>query len=106
MLIVGTKMFSGTSDFGEVSRCIAYAYVPNLLAVFGFVPAVGGLAAIVGSLWALVLGVFAIRQAMNFETGPAIATAVIAWIAMAVVIGVISAIVLVPLGLAAMATGR
>ncbi|MEK7215554.1 MAG: YIP1 family protein [Chloroflexota bacterium] len=106
VLIVGTKLFSGTSDFGEVSRCIAYAYVPNLLAVFGFVPAVGGLAAIVGSLWALVLGVFAIRQAMNFETGPAIATAVIAWIAMAVVIGVISAIVLVPLGLAAMATGR
>ena len=43
VLVVGTKLFGGTADFGEVSRCIAYAYTPNMLRIFGFVPVVGGL---------------------------------------------------------------
>lgn len=106
VLIVGTKMLGGTADFGEVSRCIAYAYAPNALAIFGFVPALGGLITLVGSVWALVLGIVAIRQAMNFSTGPAIATAVIAWIVMAIVIAVITLVLLVPFGLAAMVTTR
>lgn len=106
VLIVGTKMLGGTADFGEVSRCIAYAYAPNALRLFGFIPGLGGLLALVGSLWALVLGIVAIRQAMNFTTGPAIATAVIAFIAMVVVLAVLTAVLLVPLGVATMMVTR
>ncbi len=105
VLIVGTKLFGGTADFGEVSRSIAYAYTPNVLRVFAFVPVVGGLLMLVGSIWSLVTGIVAIRQAMDFGTGKAIITAVISWVILSVVIALVTLLLLVPLGIASMATG-
>ena len=101
VLQIGTKLFGGTADFGEVSRCIAYAYAPNLLRVFGFLPGVGGLLALIGSIWSLVAGIVAIRQAMDFGTGKAIFTAVFSWVILVVIISVITALLLVPMGIMA-----
>ena len=105
VLVVGTKLFGGTADFGEVSRCIAYAYTPNMLRIFGLVPVVGGLLMLVGSIWSLVAGIVAIRQAMDFSTGKAMITAVISWVILSVVLALVTLLLLAPLGLATMATG-
>jgi hypothetical protein len=106
VLQVGTKMFNGTSDMGEVRRTVAYAYTPNLAQVVSFVPVLGGLVAFVAGIWALVLGVVAVRQAMNFTTGTAVGTVIIAAVIALVIVGIIftilSAILLVPLGLIGM----
>lgn len=106
VLLVGTRLFGGTADFGEVRRTIAYAYSPNVIQVLSFIPGLGGLLTFLGSIWALVLGVVAIRQAMDFGTGTAIATVVIAGIIAFLIVFVVSlilsAIVLIPLGIAMM----
>ena len=105
VLIVGTKLFGGTADFGEVSRSIAYAYTPNVLLVFAFVPVLGGLLILVGGIWSLVAGIVAIRQALDFGTGKGIITAVISWVILSVVIALVRAVLSVPLGIASVATG-
>ena len=89
---IGTKLFGGTSDFGEVRRVLGYAYAPNALGFFSFIPIAGGLIALVGSIWALVAGIVAIRQAMDFDTTKAILTVVIGWVVLFVVIFIITAI--------------
>ena len=101
-LMVGTKMFGGTSDFGEISRTLAYAYTPMGLGVFRFVPGLGGLIAFAGSIWALVTGVVAVRQAMDFDTTKAILTVVIAGVIAFVVVTVVAAVLFVPLGIGGM----
>ena len=109
VLLVGTKLFNGTADFGEVSRTIAYAYTPNVVKVLAFVPGLGGLVGLVAGIWSLVLGVVAVRQAMDFDTGKAIATVlvagIIAFVVVAVITMVITLIVMVPLGVAAVVAG-
>ncbi len=85
-MLVGTNFFGGTTDFGEMRRVLGYAYGPNILGVFGFIPVVGGLVSLAGGIWALVTGVVAIRQAMDFDTGKAVVTVIIGWIAMFLII--------------------
>ncbi|MBI2887103.1 MAG: YIP1 family protein [Chloroflexi bacterium] len=101
VLMVGTKMFGGTADFGQVSRTIAYAYTPNAVKLFAFVPALGGLLGFLAGIWSLVLGVVAIRQAMDFDTGKAVATVVVAFVLAVVIVSIVSLIIFVPLGIAA-----
>ncbi|NOX61742.1 MAG: YIP1 family protein [Chloroflexi bacterium] len=89
---VGTRLFGGTSDFGEVRRVLGYAYAPNALGVFSFIPMVGGILVMVGSIWALVAGVVAIRQAMDFDTTKAILTVVIGWIVLFILSALFAAV--------------
>jgi len=41
------------------------------------------------SIWTLVTGIIAIRQALDFSTGKAVITAVLSWIVVAVVVAVL-----------------
>ncbi len=77
---VGTKIFDGTADPGEMLRTLGYAHAPRVLGLLVFLPAVGGLLAGIGGLWALVAGIVAVRQALDFSTGKAIATVIVGWI--------------------------
>jgi len=70
--LVGTRVFDGSSDFGQMRRVIGFAYAP--LAI-GVVPWLG----IVGAVWVLVAGVVAIREGMDFSTKRSIATMAIGW---------------------------
>ena len=89
---VGTRFFGGTADTGELLRTIGFAYAPNVLAVFSFIPCVGPLIALVGSIWALVAGIIAVREALDFDTGKAVLTAIIGWLIIMVVTFVLAAI--------------
>lgn len=78
--LVGTLLFQGKSDVSEMLRVLGYANAPNLLGFFSFIPCVGWLVALAGSILALIAGVLAIREAMDFETSHAIVTVLISWV--------------------------
>ena len=50
--------------------------------MLGIVPGVGGLVRLGVAIWLLVAGIIAIRQALDFSTGKAVATALLGWLAM------------------------
>lgn len=79
---IGTRLFGGTATYGELLRTIGFAYSPGVLRVFIFIPWLGGLVALAASLWSLVAGVIAVRQALDFTTGKAIATVIVGWLVM------------------------
>ncbi|MGH2542304.1 MAG: Yip1 family protein [Ardenticatenaceae bacterium] len=99
---IGTRVFGGTANAGEVQRTLGYAYTPQILAgvllLLGVVPVLGILAsclAIIPALWTLYLGFVAIRQALDIGSGQALLTALLAIIAQVI----ISAIILSVLGI-------
>lgn len=69
---VGTKVFHGTTSMGEMLRVLGFAQSPR---VIGIIPLLGP----VGSVWALVASVIAIREGQEFNTPRAIATAIVGW---------------------------
>jgi hypothetical protein len=89
---IGTGLFGGTATPGELLRTLGFAQSPRILNLFSFIPIVGGIIRLVVFFWLLVAGIVAIRQALDFSTGRAIATAIVGWICM-VVIDVVLALV-------------
>ena len=98
---VGTNLFQGTADVGEMLRTLGYASGPRVLGVLAFIPCLGPLAGLVGAIWALVTGVVAVRQALDFDTGKAILTVIIGW----VIVFIITIVVSVVLGAGAVGLG-
>ena len=89
---VGTRLFEGTADAGELLRTLGYASGPRVLALLGFIPCLGGLAALAGAIWALIAGVIAVRQALDFDTTKAVLTVIIGWVivlAISLVVGLV-----------------
>jgi hypothetical protein len=107
---VGTNLFGGTADAGELLRVLGYASGPRVLGVLGFIPCVGGLAGIVGAIWALVAGVIAVREALDFDTTKAVLTVIIGWVivfAISLVVGLVFGVGAVGLGaLGSLFSGR
>lgn len=79
--LIGTMFFGGTADWGELLRTIGFAQAPGVLNVLGIIPVLGGLVKFAVSIWVLVAGIVAIRQALDVSTGKAILVAVIGWLA-------------------------
>lgn len=78
---VGTRFMEGqAADVSEVMRPLGYASAPQALAVFSFIPCLGGILALVGAIWSLVAGVIAVREAMDFDTGKAAVTVLVGWV--------------------------
>jgi hypothetical protein len=98
---VGTNLFGGTADVGELLRTLGYASGPRALGLLSFIPCVGALAGLVGAVWSLVAGVIAVRQALDFDTTKAVITVVIGWVIVFVITLVITAV----LGVGAMGLG-
>jgi len=82
--LIGDKVLGGTATWGELLRALGYAQAPGVLLVFGVLPLLGGLLAIVVSVWTLVAGIVGIREALDFSTGKALLTAILGWLALAV----------------------
>lgn len=82
--LIGDKLFGGTATWGELLRTIGFAQSPGVLYVFGVVPLVGWIVHVVVSVWVLVAGIIAIRQALDFGTGRAFFTAFVGWIVLGV----------------------
>ncbi len=89
---VGTNLFGGTADVGELLRTLGYASGPRVLGVLAFIPCLGPLAALIGAIWALVTGVVAVRQALDFDTGKAIITVIVGWVIVFIITVVVGAV--------------
>ena len=93
---VGTNIFKGPkteATWGELLRTLGFASSPRVLLVLWIIPVVGFFVGLVVFIWTLVTTVIAIRQALDFDTGRAIATAVVSWLGLFVISFVVTAIV-------------
>ena len=70
---IGSRVFGGTTDFGEMLRVLGYAQSPRVIAIVPFLGPVAG-------VWTLVASVVAIRQGLDFDTPRAIGSAIGGWL--------------------------
>lgn len=56
------------ADWGQLARCTGFAQTPGLLHVLSFVPAVGGLIALVAYLWTFAAMVVGVRQSLDYTS--------------------------------------
>ena len=71
---VGTSLFGGVADMGEMLRVIGFAYAPQILSI---IPCIGGL---VGAIWSLIAGFVAVRQGLDLDNTKAFLTIVIGFV--------------------------
>lgn len=77
---IGTRVFRGTADWGELLRTLGFSQAPGIFFVLGFIPLFGGLVSLAVTIWTAITGVVAVRQALDVTTGQAVATVLIALI--------------------------
>ncbi len=66
-------------NWSEMGRVLGFAYVPGVLSIFSWLPAIGDTIVFAAFIWTLAAAVMAVRQAMDFEgTGRAILVVIIA----------------------------
>jgi hypothetical protein len=93
---VGTNIFKSPqteATWGQLLRTLGFANSPRLLLILGVIPVVGLIVGLAVLVWTLITTVIAIRQALDFDTGRAIATAVVSWIALVVISFVVVVVV-------------
>lgn len=56
------------ASWGQLARVTGFAQTPGVLQVFGFIPFIGWLIALVGSIWQLIAMVIGVRQALDYES--------------------------------------
>jgi hypothetical protein len=71
---IGTTLFGGKADVGEMLRVIGFAYAPQVLSI---IPCIGG---IIGGIWSLVAGFIAIRQGLDLDNLKALLTVIVGFI--------------------------
>jgi len=82
---VGTNLFKGTADPGELLRVLGYASGPRLLGILSFIPCVGGIASLIGAIWALIAGFIGVREALDLDTIKTLVTVIIGWVIVLVI---------------------
>ncbi len=93
---VGTNIFKGPqteATWGQLLRTLGFANSPRVLLILVIIPVVGIIVGLAVFIWLLFTTVIAIRQALDFDTWRAIATAVVSLLAQVVIYSVVFAIV-------------
>jgi hypothetical protein len=85
---IGATLFKGTASWGELLRTLGFAQAPGLLYVVGIIPVLGAIAKLIIGIWVLVAGIIAIRQALDISTGKAVATALLGWLLLMILMAV------------------
>jgi hypothetical protein len=81
------------ANWGATWRTLALAGSPRVFLVLTFIPAVGFLVGLAVHAWVLITTVFAVRLALDLETRPAIAAALIGLMPMLLVWALVVALV-------------
>jgi hypothetical protein len=81
---VGTALFGGQADLGQMLRVVGFAYTPQLL---GIIPCIGG---VIGVIWSLIAGFIAIRQGLDLDNIKAFLTVVVGFIAYFIVMAMLN----------------
>lgn len=103
VFLIGVKVMpepATKSDFNETFRTVGFAASPGVFYVLAIIPYLGPLISLLIGIWGLVIGVIAVREALDYtNTGRAIIVCLVAGIACWLVVFVL----LAPLFLAAFA---
>ena len=75
--LVGVHLFGGKATIGELLRTLGFAYSIQVVNILSFIPWLGGLIGFAASIWNIVMTVVAAREALDVDTGKAIATCII-----------------------------
>jgi hypothetical protein len=82
--VIGSKLLpepQTRTDMGELLRVIGFAYAPNLLGFFAFIPALGVVVSTIVAFWLLAATIVAVRQALDYvSTWRAAAVVLIGWL--------------------------
>jgi hypothetical protein len=95
--LIGTTLFKGEeteATYGQLLRTLGFAHSPGLLRIFSFIPFLGSLIVFAAFVWFLIAGVIAVRQALDFSTGRAIATCVVGWVIYTLIIFLVSGFII------------
>lgn len=76
---VGTAIFDGKADLGEMLRVLGYAQAPGILRVFSFIPCFGWIIGLVAWVWSLVTAFIAVRQGLDVDNTKALLTVLVGW---------------------------
>jgi hypothetical protein len=96
--VIGNRMAGSAGravSAEEMRRLVAWGNAPSLASFLAPIPVIGGLLATVGSLWAFVTGVMAVRTAFNASIGRAIAIEIVAFLVVLVVLIAVVSITLI-----------
>lgn len=99
---VGTRLMGAPEATGGARRLLrttGFAQAPSVLGVFGAIPILGWILAIVGGIWVLVTQVLAIREGLQVSTSKAIITAIVSFFVIVIVLAIVAAVVGISLGL-------
>jgi hypothetical protein len=96
--VIGNRMASNAGRAvspEEMRRLVAWGYAPSLASFLAPIPLIGGLLATLGTLWAFVTGVMAVRAAFNVGIGRAIAIEIVAFLLVLLVVIAVVTITLI-----------
>jgi hypothetical protein len=80
-MLVGTRAFGSHATFAEVARPLGYANGSRALGILSIVGCIfGPLVGLAAWVLSLVIGVIAVREAMELTTERAIVTAMVGWV--------------------------
>jgi hypothetical protein len=100
---VGTRFFGGTATYGELLRTLGFAQAPRVLAIFSFIPVLGGIIVLLAAIWSLVASFIGTRQALDIDNTKTLLTILIGLVVLIVVSLIVATIVGIIFGLGALA---
>jgi hypothetical protein len=89
---VGKSMFSGKGSLEGMLRLIGYSQAPQILGILNVIPCVGWIGALAGGILSLIMGVMAVREGLDLDTGQAIIVIIVGAIGWAIVSAIIALI--------------
>jgi hypothetical protein len=89
---IGTNLFDGDADLGELLRVLGYASAPRLLGLLIIIPCIGPMIALVGAIWSLIAGFIGVREALDLETIETLITVFLGWLAVMIINSVVNRI--------------
>jgi len=101
VFLVGTKLMpepTTKSDFSETFRTVGFAAAPGVFSVLAIIPILGVFLSFLIGIWSLVIGVIAVRQALDYTST---ARAIIVCLIAGVVCWIVVALVILPFAAAA-----
>ena len=82
-------------SWSQLARTTGFAQTPGVFQILAFIPFIGGLIAVVASLWQLVAMVLAVRQALDYEsTWRAVGVVVIGFIIVVIPLLIIGGLII------------
>ncbi len=99
-IMLFARLLGGRGGAIHYLNASALSVIPHLLGVLTFIPCIGGLLALVGSIWGLAMQYKAVQVTHNMSQGRAIAAVLLPYILLLLLVGLIAA--LLAIGIAAM----